>query len=332
MPNPATLRLAAIADLHIAEDSTGKLAPHWQKLHEVADVLLLGGDLTNHGNERQAQVLAQELAVVQVPVIAVLGNHGYHANQPAKVRTALERAGITVLEGETTTLSINGVALSITGTKGFGGLGGALAVAAYIGLVREHKDVDLYVLPEQRAQRIELINQLGLEDYYACEAYDQAWIYRAHQNGTLVDVIWEMANHLAPVDEGWLTQGAAVEVEGLRLCLLPPEELIWTKFHVLQKDRCDWPDVLNLLYATGSQIDWMQLLTRLGDDAPLLTGALAVNSWLCPGAARQVPGWVWQRLQLNPPNTWTATPIVNLQRVKLIDSRPWFIPAFKPPW
>lgn len=210
-------------------------------------------------------------------------------------------------------------------------LGGGLAVAAYIGLAREHKDVDLYVPPDQRERWIALLNQLGLEDYYAQAPYDRAWIYRAHQTGTLVDVIWEMANHLAQVDEDWLKRGAVVEIEGLHLCLLPPEELIWTKLHVLQKDRCDWPDVLNLLFATRRQLDWAHLLRRLGDDAPLLTSALATFAWLCPGAARQVPGWVWPRLHLTPPDLSADAPEINLQRVKLIDSRPWFIPAFKPP-
>jgi Icc-related predicted phosphoesterase len=121
MPRATTLRLAAIADLHVAEDSSGRFAPHWQALHEDADVLLLGGDLTNHGNTRQAEILARELAVVQVPVIAVLGNHDYHAGQPERVRETLEQAGVTVLEGDTITLTINGSALGIAGTKGFGG-------------------------------------------------------------------------------------------------------------------------------------------------------------------------------------------------------------------
>jgi Icc-related predicted phosphoesterase len=121
MLKPGTLRIAAIADLHVAEDSSGKFAPHWQTLHEVADVLLLGGDLTNHGNVRQAEILAQELAVIEVPVIAVLGNHDYHADCPERVRQALELAGVTVLEGETATLKLNETTLGIAGTKGFGG-------------------------------------------------------------------------------------------------------------------------------------------------------------------------------------------------------------------
>ncbi len=115
------LRIAAIADLHVAEDSSGKLSPHWRGIHEVADVLLLAGDLTNLGNASQAETLAQELAAVQIPVVAVLGNHDYHMGEAGSVRGVLEKSRVTVLEGETTTMIINGKTLGIAGTKGFGG-------------------------------------------------------------------------------------------------------------------------------------------------------------------------------------------------------------------
>jgi len=115
------IRVAAVADVHFAEDSSGKLRSHWGELHHWADVLLLAGDLTNIGDAEQTAVLVRELEVVEVPVIAVLGNHDYHAGQPDLVRRELEKSGVTVLEGESVTLTINGLTLGITGTKGFGG-------------------------------------------------------------------------------------------------------------------------------------------------------------------------------------------------------------------
>lgn len=115
------LRVAAVGDVHFAEDSCGRMRPHWCHVHEHADVLLLCGDLTNVGNTAQALVLAEELRCVNVPVVAVLGNHDYHAGQPGQVRRALEQVGVTVLEGESTTLSVGGETLAIAGTKGFGG-------------------------------------------------------------------------------------------------------------------------------------------------------------------------------------------------------------------
>lgn len=115
------MRIAAVGDIHFAEDTRGTLRPHWSALHECADVFLLCGDLTNLGTPAQARALAEELDAVRVPVVAVLGNHDYHAGSPEAVRAALQDVGVTVLEGEHTTLELDGRTLGIAGCKGFGG-------------------------------------------------------------------------------------------------------------------------------------------------------------------------------------------------------------------
>ena len=115
------IRVDAIGDVHFSEDSRGRLRDHWSRLHESADVLLIAGDLTTHGERDQARVLAEELGVVRVPVVIVLGNHDYHSDDPEGVRDEMERAGAIVLEGESATLEINGVTLGVAGVKGFGG-------------------------------------------------------------------------------------------------------------------------------------------------------------------------------------------------------------------
>jgi Icc-related predicted phosphoesterase len=115
------IRVAAIADVHFSEDSRGVLSDHWSRLHRAADILLIGGDLTTHGADTQAAVLAQELEVVGVPVVAVLGNHDYHSDQEKRVRRQLERKGVMVLEGEHATFTVNGRTIGVAGTKGFGG-------------------------------------------------------------------------------------------------------------------------------------------------------------------------------------------------------------------
>jgi Icc-related predicted phosphoesterase len=115
------IRVAAIGDVHFSEDSRGRFRAQWERAHEVADVLLLAGDLTQHGDPAQAEVLAEELSGVQLPVVAVLGNHEYHEGHEAQVRRVLERSGVRVLEGQVTTLEIGGRTVGIAGTKGFGG-------------------------------------------------------------------------------------------------------------------------------------------------------------------------------------------------------------------
>jgi hypothetical protein len=44
----------------------------------------------------------------------------------------------------------------------------------------------------------------------------------------------------------------------------------------MQRDRCDWPDILNLIYATALELDWDHLFRRLDDDAPLLEAVLTI--------------------------------------------------------
>jgi Icc-related predicted phosphoesterase len=115
------IRVAAVGDTHVAEDSHGRLRPHWVNLAAHADVFLLAGDLTNVGTRAQAEVLADELRDLPVPVVAVLGNHDYHADAPDTVRRILEAVGVVVLEGETVTFEIAGSTVGIAGAKGFGG-------------------------------------------------------------------------------------------------------------------------------------------------------------------------------------------------------------------
>jgi Icc-related predicted phosphoesterase len=115
------IRIAAVGDLHFAEDALGTLAPRWRELAEHADVLVLAGDLTNVGSHAQAQALAEELSDIPVPIVAVLGNHDFHAGTPDLVRQSLESAGAHVLEGNAVTLAVGGRTLGIAGVKGFGG-------------------------------------------------------------------------------------------------------------------------------------------------------------------------------------------------------------------
>jgi Icc-related predicted phosphoesterase len=116
-----TIRLAAMADPHFTRASQGTLQPLLADLNDRADVLLVCGDLTDHGLPEEAQVLAKELtAVVRIPMAGVLGNHDFESGKADEVQRILCDAGLHVLDGDT--FEARGVGFA--GVKGFcGGFG-----------------------------------------------------------------------------------------------------------------------------------------------------------------------------------------------------------------
>lgn len=115
------IRIAAVGDVHMAEDNRGRLRPALENLPDHADVLLLAGDLTKHGSLAEARVVADEFGGLDVPVIAVLGNHDHHGDVPDRIAELLGAHGIQLLEGERAVLSVAGLRLGVAGVKGFGG-------------------------------------------------------------------------------------------------------------------------------------------------------------------------------------------------------------------
>ena len=105
---------------------------------------------------------------------------------------------------------------------------------------------------------------------------------------------------------------------------LSPEDLLRCKPYVMQRDHCDWSDVINLLHARGRSLDWARLLGRVGLDFPLLKSAGTLFDWLCPNRAAEFPGRIRRQFQI-PPST-VVSPKEEQRRARLLDSRGWFAP------
>ena len=120
------IRVAAVGDVHYGRACRNRLRSYFEALPVRADLLLIAGDLTQHGGLDEAQALADDLRGVQVPIVAVLGNHDYHSDLAPQIGEVLRGAGVTVLEGQSKILNIAGKTVGVVGLKGFGGgFGGA---------------------------------------------------------------------------------------------------------------------------------------------------------------------------------------------------------------
>jgi hypothetical protein len=204
-------------------------------------------------------------------------------------------------------------------------IGGGLAAMTYAGQWRNTKDLDIYIKSADKGGMQEILSSLGLEDYYSVHAYDRNWIYRSHKGETIVDVMWAMANQRATVDDSWM-EGPEVEADGERFRLLAPEDALWSKLYVMQRDRTDWPDGWNLLYGVGADLDWRRIVANVADDRPLLAGLVSAFSWICPERASQFPAWLWSELGLLTPSLAGGEELVR-RRAALLDSRQWFTPT-----
>jgi len=111
------MKVAAIGDLHVREDTAETYRDLFGEISKEADVLVLAGDLTDLGKPKEAELLAQDLKACSIPVIGVLGNHDYECGAHEEVTRILRDAGMRVLDGQS--VEIDGV--GFVGVKGFAG-------------------------------------------------------------------------------------------------------------------------------------------------------------------------------------------------------------------
>jgi uncharacterized protein len=118
------LRIAATADVHVRVGDAGRLRALVEGAAREADVLALGGDLTDLGRLEEAQVLLEVLDRSPIPVVATLGNHDHEGGNAKEISLLLEESSVHLLDRSS--VIVDGVGFS--GVKGFcGGFGGNVA-------------------------------------------------------------------------------------------------------------------------------------------------------------------------------------------------------------
>ena len=116
------VRVAAAGDVHCRVDRRAAIRASFASLRGEADLLLLAGDLTTTGEPEEGAVLAEACRGLGMPVLAVLGNHDWHANRRDELVAAIEQGGdVVVLDRDWRTCECTGVEVGVVGLKGFVG-------------------------------------------------------------------------------------------------------------------------------------------------------------------------------------------------------------------
>jgi Icc-related predicted phosphoesterase len=119
-----TIRVAAAGDIHAGSAERDRVREAFERVEQQADMIVLAGDLTQHGQVDEVCVVADACRELQIPVVAVLGNHDWQSDRPGDLVRALAEAGVVVLGRSHTILPVCGVSVGIAGVKGFvGGFG-----------------------------------------------------------------------------------------------------------------------------------------------------------------------------------------------------------------
>ena len=133
----STIKIAATADVHARMGDVERLRALVQSAARDADVLVIGGDLTDLGQPEQAEVLIEVLDVYRVPVVATLGNHDYESGDADALSRLFVKSGLHLLDRSS--VVIDGVGFS--GVKGFcGGFEGTAANSFGEGLFKAWVD------------------------------------------------------------------------------------------------------------------------------------------------------------------------------------------------
>jgi Icc-related predicted phosphoesterase len=115
------IRVAAAGDIHCDEQNHDEIARAFEQVEGAVDAILLAGDLTTYGELKQAELLAEILRPLELPVYAVLGNHDWHCGQAEQIAAALDDAGVQMIDRGHATQEVDGATLGIAGAKGFVG-------------------------------------------------------------------------------------------------------------------------------------------------------------------------------------------------------------------
>jgi Nucleotidyl transferase of unknown function (DUF2204) len=171
-------------------------------------------------------------------------------------------------------------------------IGGAYALERYTGIARNTKDLDVFLRPEDLEPVLAALSPIGC----GTDVPFPHWLAKAFTAEGVIDFIFSSGNGVARVDDEWFEYAVETEILGFRVKLCPPEETIWSKALIMERERYDGADVAHLLRALGPQLDWTRLLRRFGEHWRVLFSHLVLFGFIYPGERWRIPADVMRDL------------------------------------
>ncbi len=172
-------------------------------------------------------------------------------------------------------------------------IGGGYAVVHYAGVPRMTKDLDIFCQPQEYPKILKCFADAG----YRTELTDSRWLAKVYKDDYFIDIIFDTVNNICKVDDTWYAHAEQGEFYGVPVKFIPPEELIWCKIYVQNRERYDSADVNHLMLKVGHRLDWQRLWKRLDTHWQLLLAQLLIFQFVYPSDSRSiVPDWLFHDL------------------------------------
>lgn len=171
-------------------------------------------------------------------------------------------------------------------------IGGAYVVEVYSGVSRRSKDFDLYVRPSHVHAAMDALARAG----YKTEMTFPHWLAKAGLGRDYIDLIFRAGNGLCEVDDSWFERAGDDDLLGLHVKLSAPEEMIWMKAFIMERERFDGADIAHILVSCADKLDWQHLVQRFGPDWRVLLSHLVLFGYIYPSEQGRIPRSVMDEL------------------------------------
>jgi hypothetical protein len=172
-------------------------------------------------------------------------------------------------------------------------LGGAFALFHHTGIFRDTKDLDVFCKSRDFAKILKTFSGKG----YRTELTDVRWLAKVFHGEYFIDIIFDTVNNICRVDDAWFQNATKARFMGMDVLLLAPEELVWCKLYVQNRERYDGADVNHVWLKTGTEFNWPRLLNYMDAHWHILLAQLIQFQFVYPSEYRQIiPKWLFDEL------------------------------------
>ena len=164
-------------------------------------------------------------------------------------------------------------------------VGGAYAFGVYTGISRDTKDFDLFLQAGQLDSALAAFIAAG----YETERTFPHWLAKVNCREECIDLIYRAGNGLCEVNDVWFLRAPTAKMLGRPVKLCPPEEMLWMKAFIMERERYDGADIAHLFLNLAGKLDWPHLVRQFGPDWRILLSHLILFGYVYPSERETIP-------------------------------------------